>query len=82
MPERLTSEDTSIVIGKSEHIGCNNQSSTNLSSVNSILMWYYAYSSRVYACSSVLIPQCIYNSAMLLDFRMPFFPISLPYNSP
>ena len=50
-------------------------------------MWYYAcrYSPAVYACSSVLLPQwssCIYNSAMLLDCRMPFFPISLHYNSP
>jgi len=39
---------------------------------------------NVYACSSVLLPQwssCIYNSAMLLAFRMPFFPISPPYNS-
>lgn len=42
------------------------------------------YYSSWCACSSVLLPpgsSGIYNSAMLLAFRMPFFPTNLTYNS-
>ena len=78
MPGRLKPEDTSIVIGTM----C-----TNLCSGNSILMWYYAcrYSLLFQLCMHALQfyyhtgPSCIYNSAMLLVFRMSFFSISLPY---